>query len=192
MKYLLTIFLFLTSLTNLYASWIEKEGCYVGISTGANKIKSYANLNSKFGCQGSISVGYRLAPVRIEAELSYQQTCIRGKSQIDFLGYFPGYRGEARSYSCFANMLVDFNHIGFKPYMGNFSPYLGFGLGYTRFDLREDNTSSFTLKARGLCWQAIAGISYPLNDHIEIGIEYRFQEKYLRSHSTGLALKYLF
>lgn len=108
---------------------------------------------------------------RIELELSYRNNDV---DRLNFTGNGPGSEintsGDISSTSLFANVLFDFKQQGrFTPYAG-----LGFGVQRTNFDLVygpgvriSDSDNSFAL-------QAIAGVSYDLNDSTALTFDARY------------------
>lgn len=94
-------------------------------------------------------------------------------NSIDTLDFNPSANGSASvpmdgsllQVPLFANLLY---HIPIQP---NFQLYLGAGVGgmFSFLDMESDNTS-----AAAFSYQAIAGMSYQVNDSMDIGLAYKF------------------
>ncbi|WP_113822319.1 outer membrane protein [Phaeobacter gallaeciensis] len=108
---------------------------------------------------------------RIELELSYRDNDV---DSLNFTGNGGGSEvntsGDITSASIFANILFDFKQ------QGKFTPYAGFGVGAQRTDFGlsygpgvtiQDSDTSFAL-------QAIAGVSYDLNDATALTFDARY------------------
>ncbi|MCI5098459.1 MAG: outer membrane beta-barrel protein [Rhodobacteraceae bacterium] len=108
---------------------------------------------------------------RLELELSYRNNDVSG---LNFSGNGPGAEtnvsGDVSSTSIFANVLFDFKQTG------AWTPFAGFGVGATRSDL--DLVYGPGVRIDGddtnFAAQAIAGVSYALNDQTSIVFDARY------------------
>ncbi|MBP7066531.1 outer membrane beta-barrel protein, partial [Ferrovibrio sp.] len=134
----------------------QTNGWYAGLAGGANwvddtKVRNAPNgtasVEHDTGWAGAGKVGYGFGDVRVEGELSYRQNDGKGASNI-----------EISSWSTMANVLYDFNG------MGNFVPYVGFGVGLTNIS-GEGRVGAVTFddSAWAPAVQGIVGANYALN-----------------------------
>ncbi|HET6942138.1 MAG TPA: hypothetical protein VFH89_08255 [Sphingomicrobium sp.] len=144
------------------------------------------DFNVKTGWDGDFIAGYDFGLIRLEGELGYKSAKVRsrvGPALLERLNADlnrpsdppdPGAPGlpaivasdfrldnRVHVWSAMANALLDLG--------GNHGPgaYIGGGLGY--------GGVHFAGESRGkLAWQAIAGVYYPVGDHLEIGLKGRY------------------
>lgn len=129
------------------------------------------------GIGGQFAVGRRFGSLRLEVELGYTrdsqdryQAIVPPTGQIFADVTEERIRGMVNGY-------VDFD-------MGTIKPYLGAGLGYASTDLlfvaprapfpTEQPRSLIDDSDGGVAWQAIAGFAAPLNDRIDVTVQYRW------------------
>jgi opacity protein-like surface antigen len=68
--------------------------------------------------------------------------------------------------AAFANVLYDFN-------MGNMSPYIGAGVGYSSTTLKVDSEEAHD---QGVAWQVRAGVTIPVNKAFSVDVGYRYMD----------------
>ncbi len=110
--------------------------------------------NFKNGFVGGAEVGYQMKgdlPIRIELSGDYYSLAKKKPATQDFT-----------SFDVMGNVYYDFA-------MGQFSPYLGLGVGFTHISLKDTATSSDS----GLAYQGMAGIAYKFNPNMDIEAGYR-------------------
>lgn len=151
------------------------EGMYVSARLGGripSKIKivevddssEIINQETRFGFNGSLSLGYRMDNgFRTEAEAAYQTAPFKqaaGRSE----------KTSLNSYKLMANVLYDLD-LG-----SSFVPYAGLGLGMAKTSLEGSDGGEFaglTGKAK-FAYQAIVGASLPLTEKLAISMDYRY------------------
>ncbi len=87
--------------------------------------------------------------------------------------------GDFSAYDVMANVYYDLD-------MGQFSPYLGVGVGYANFTVKDGSPES----AGGLAYQGLAGIEYKINDNIDFGLGYHLLANSIEFKSTGSTKKF--
>ena len=141
----------------LGANWVDDSD----ISGGAS-----GEVDFDTGFVGAVAVGYGFGNgLRFEGELGYRQNETDDFSGVDLSG-----RGEASS--LMFNLLYDFDvSPRFVPYVG-----LGAGLAVVQAervsplpaaDVTDDDDTVFA-------WQAILGVAIPLNDSLDLTVDYRY------------------
>ena len=152
------------------------KGPFVGIMGGANFSGDQDISGTGAGINRSVdtdtgwavlpSIGYRYGNgVRTELELGYRS------NDVDSLSGVAGGTGELTAKSAMLNLLYDFN-IG-----GRFSPYIGGGLGYAQIDydgVAPVGAGRIDDEDNVFAYQGIAGVSYWLNNSVELAAEYRY------------------
>lgn len=122
------------------------------------------------GYMGAIAAGYKVdfyILSRLEAEFSGRN------NDLDYVVGSWGDRyyllGRARSYSLFANAYWDINTFC------GITPYIGYGYGYSFMNTKisgrnfeVEGSDSFVVH------QFIGGFKTPLNEFIDVGLEYRY------------------
>ena len=199
------------------------EGFYVGGYGAANFLqfdRNHNNLhhhNNRVGYALAGAIGYRWCNnFRLEAEVSYRHNKLHrhrffGSSSSDLLGSsssgFGRRHNSYREWSYLANAYYDL------PTCWWVNPYVGAGIGYASQRLHRNNgllTSDSSLvsldssssdfgghrnRRRGFAWQVIGGVAYPIDECLEVSVEYRFHMGRLNrlyNHDIGAALRYFF
>lgn len=145
---------------------------YVGAGLGLVKAPSTsvtdtASRNVRFddGTMGSLFFGRDYgANWRAEVELSRRAAGLKSVSGT-------AASGEMLATSLMANAIYDFNGNG------PITPYLGAGLGFTQVKLdnaRPFGASSINDSDRGIGLQGIAGVSYAMNQAVDLFADYRY------------------
>lgn len=152
------------------------KGPFVGIMGGANFMDNQDISGTGAGINPSVdtdtgwavmpSIGYRYGNgVRTELELGYRSNDVGSLSGV------AGGTGELKAKSVMLNLLYDFN-IGSK-----FSPYIGGGVGYAQVDydgVAPVGAGRINDDDNVFAYQGIAGVSYWLNNSVELAAEYRY------------------
>lgn len=208
------IFSVLTLAVSLCATGLQaSEGAYVGVKGGLNHVQNNNVKNKvedqqgtttfetglKNGFDAAASLGWKFTNgFRTEAEFSYR------KNQMDDIKISTNDvtvkidpKTSLRTMAGMVNGLYDLE-LGC-----GFTPYVGLGLGYadTKVDskLLERNDIKVDT-ARGIAYQAVAGISMPIACNTDLGVEYNYftqpnvkvNGKRLQDHSVNLAVRYSF
>jgi len=129
------------------------------------------------GYIAGIAGGYKWQKWRIELDGDYSENGMKSGTHVfDGSGsQISGLSGNASNLSFMMNMYYDYN-TGTR-----FTPYFGFGIGADRFNLDSVRTkalaSNHTIANDSdivFAYQPIVGISYLINDHMSVGLEYRY------------------
>lgn len=129
------------------------------------------------GFGGHVAVGRRLGNFRLEGELSYtRETQNRYEAIVPPTGQIFADVTEERM-RAMINGYVDFN-------TGRVQPYLGVGAGYASTDLltiaprapfpTEQPLRLIDDSDKGFAWQAMAGFATPLNEALDLTVQYRW------------------
>lgn len=159
--------------TAFATSAIAQDGAtYVGAGLGLVKPKNTtvtdtASRSVKFenGTMGSLFVGYDYGSNwRSEIELSRRAADLDSVSGTNAVG-------EMLATSLMANAIYDFD------INSPLTPYLGAGIGGSKVEF--DNASPFGASSindsdTGLALQGIAGVSYMVNDNVDLFADYRY------------------
>ena len=178
---------------------VEDMHNLTGVGTGT--------LNTRTGYDVGGIIGYDFGGFRLEAETSYRRASNDGfgVGATTFNRSGGTLSGNVSALSFMLNGLLDFgSDDGLQGFVGG-----GAGVGRvkvladatgTGFDINDSDT--------GFAWQALAGIRYPITDHVDVGLKYRLYnqdkvnlignanrlpvETRFRSHSLMLTLGYNF
>ncbi|WP_408591078.1 outer membrane protein, partial [Novosphingobium sp.] len=199
----------------------EGAGPYVTVEGGVvlhDKAKVYGPSDTferldrfKTGWEAGGALGYDFGGFRLEAEGFYNRAYLksqdRAPSVIAPFGYVDGsngLRGRTTTVAAMANALFSVGKVG------GVKLYAGGGAGWARTSLKEDLPGADPVRGRsnGFAWQALAGLTAPISDHIDLGVKYRYfrpdnadkfyrgtgfeQTAKLRSHSVLATLTYNF
>ncbi|HLT76630.1 MAG TPA: OmpW family outer membrane protein [Ferrovibrio sp.] len=151
----------------------QGQGPYVGIAGGASWIEDadisgaapVTTLEFDTGWAALLKGGYALGNgLRPELELGIRDWDVDGAN-----GGIAA-SGELKMYTVFANLNYDFLPNG------NWSPYLGAGLGVARFS-GDVTAGGVTGSGQDTTWaaQGIAGLWYALNNNWLVSADYRYQ-----------------
>jgi outer membrane protein OmpA-like peptidoglycan-associated protein len=150
----------------------QDAGPYVGVGIGAvdapsTTVTDTASRSVKFdnGLMGSLALGYDYGSNwRAEVELSRRAT------DLDTVSGATA-SGEMLATSLMANAIYDFD------INSPITPYLGAGLGMSQVKLKNASpfgASSINDSDRALAYQGIAGLSYAVNEAVDLFADYRY------------------
>lgn len=178
------------------------DGFYVSGNASCNFLtnskKHHAKLTFEPGYLLAPAIGYRFCNgIRLEAEFAYRRN---ENKKAKYLGFSHRIGGHLETFSGLANVYYDL------PVCWYVKPYVGVGIGYAYSDIRakvrfidensEVNSASLKGRRDGFAWQAIAGVTYPLCDNIDVAVEYRFFQnvslKRAYNNDIGATLRYFF
>lgn len=135
------------------------------------------------------AIGYRFCNgFRIEGEFGYRHNCFK---KLKFFETHFHINGPQETYTGMANFYYDF------PLIYCFKPYIGAGLGYahTKIKIHQGNISKKGVE-NGFAWQLISGLAFPVNNHADLALEYRFFQNErigrIQNHDIGVTLRYYF
>lgn len=169
---------------------MNTEGMYVGGLGGINWLTSdKSHENYKAGWLAGGYVGYRMCDgIRGELEATY-----RGNKHKH--AHRP-----VQNWSFMVNGYYELNQ--FMPCDWCVTPYVGGGIGYDRTKYRKcsdrtvETQSSNTRHTNGFAWQLMVGGLYPIDECMEMGLEYRFHKnegvKHLYNNAIDLRVNWFF
>ena len=143
-----------------------------GLPSGAR----VATLDTKHGFDFGGIFGYDFGAFRLEAEASYRRANANSMVVNQGQGFFPSSpaTGRASALSFMVNGLIDLG-----PDDGP-QVFAGGGVGYGHVQVNAftspNSTTDFAVDGAddGFAWQLLAGLRYPLSDHVDIGLKYRY------------------
>ncbi|MFZ4762632.1 MAG: outer membrane protein [Alphaproteobacteria bacterium] len=175
-----------TVLITLSTAQADNRKFYVAANAGLSlqqktsfNYASGANVKTDFdnGYGLSASFGYdtgkiwSLGGFRPEIEVGYRESDVN-THRLNGGSPLAGPTGRVSNLYAMANIIHDF-HTGSK-----FTPYLGAGLGIARVDASGFGVSAIPAvlsdKDNALAYQAIAGVSYQLNNKTALTLDYRY------------------
>lgn len=191
MKKLFILFTALLAIASPKAAQaLDVEGFYAGGLGGINFLNykhSGVTVDFKPGWMAGAYAGYRFCNgIRAEGEAVYRYN--RTKTIKAHNIHHQHISGHVRTWSFMANGLYDFDVDCWC-----LVPYLGAGIGYdnTKVSACHENGN-----ANGFAWQIIAGALYPIDDCMEMGLEYRYhqgkQQHHLQNNSVDLKVQWYF
>jgi OmpA-OmpF porin, OOP family len=167
------------------------DGVYVGIDAGGISVNDAelgigvlddaGTLKSGKGYDVGIVAGYDFGKFRLEAEASSRTAdssgieVRKGGVPITSAATTAGTgqistNGQATAKSLMANAMLDLGgDDGLQAFVGG-------GAGIAKVSVENFIVDPVWLKGSdsGFAWQALAGIRYPVNDHVDVGLKYRF------------------
>lgn len=181
---------------------VDLNGVYVSGTAACNFAyaprKHGAKLSFDPGYFLGTAVGYRICDdFRAEAEFGYRNNHLKRVKfgyNNESLSFKIG--GHAETFSGMANVYYDVPvcFYSIRPYVG-----AGIGYAYTKFDPHAGASSDVAFGKThkdGFAWQVMAGVSYPICDHVDLAIEYRFFRNEavsrLQNHDVGINARYSF
>ncbi len=193
MKNILALFLLLTCTlmgTKGYANNCcrDQQQFYAGITGGTSFVSSsLSGAKFKPGFYVGGAFGYTCTnPFRLEAELLYQ------RQELDHARGGHHGKGHLNTWQGMANVLFE------CPLFCNFKVYLGGGAGYAcargKWTSQYSFLGSVHHKKNGFAWQAILGLTYPICQHTDLSVEYRYfdVDSHVTNHKFGLAIRQYF
>jgi len=198
-KHILALLAAMSVLTNGLQAEICDGNFYVGGFAGAN----FMEQDSKVGFAGGLSLGYEFENhIRLEAEFAYRRNKVHVGSLDNDDGINISWHGKGitwNTYSAMANVLYDID-LGC-----NWTPYLGFGLGYAwnkvNIDCSKANkhfidpgTEIHNYDKGAFAFQGIAGVAYNFTEKTSVGLEYRYfqSQSMIKDHSVAISLRQKF
>ncbi len=152
----------------------ELPGWYLGLGGGAmwnessavngGAISTDVDFETGWAAVGTFGYAYDIG-IRTEIEVGYRE------NDIDDIGGVTGGSGDFDGFTVMVNALYDIRNES------DFTPYLGGGVGYMNLSLdKVTPIGGGTLDDSDgvFAYQAIAGVTYALNDQIGIFVDYRF------------------
>ena len=148
----------------------------------------FGTLNTKTGYDVGGIVGYDFGGFRLEAEASYRRASNDGfnvSSTTTYAASGGSLTGNVSALSFMMNGLLDFGpDDGLQGFVGG-----GAGIGRvkiltnapgTLYDINDSDS--------GFAWQALAGVRYPISDHVDIGMKYRlYNQDHVNVIGNGVA-----
>ncbi|MBB5717047.1 opacity protein-like surface antigen [Sphingomonas aerophila] len=161
----------------------EGSGIYVAVGGGlvlSERLRTNAGVSAKLddGFMGLAAIGGRVGPFRGELEGSYRRASINSATGF---GLRAVGRGRVSALSGMANLYLE-PSLG----LGAIRPYLGGGVGVSRFRARDVGAVGLPVSALPLsigtvsgsktvfAYQAMAGLSGPVTDHVTASFGYRY------------------
>jgi len=177
------------------ANAADDRGWYVGLGSGLNLASNLrltenpvviggtvyrpSSIERDDAWRGSLAVGYAWGNnLRLEAEFGYSDPAIRGV--IVNGTHVPVSGADLSEITLFGNAIYDL------PITDRLSLPLGggLGLGLTRLETGADK-----ITANGFAFQAITGLTYHWNEHVDFAFDYRYVQitglDYYGSRSDG-------
>lgn len=170
---------------------LDVEGFYAGGLGGLNWIQDSGHPKYEFktGWLAGGFIGYRwCGGFRAEAEATYRHNKVK---HLKFHGETFRVGGNLHTWSFMANGYYEI------PFCWCITPYVGAGIGYDNTKRSSCNSSSNSNKNKknGFAWQVMAGGLYPIDECLEMGLEYRFHKgkpEKLYNHAVDLRLNWFF
>lgn len=165
-------------------------GFYGGFLGGANfqhfenpdnkSVKIDADLGYIFGG----FIGYKFCNnLRLAGEFTYANNNLNIRRTWDSVSFF---KSVDRNLSFVTNVYYDFD-LGTR-----WTPYIGFGFGYSRSDYNR-RRESHLIYDNVVC-NSIAGVAYQIHSNMDLGLEYRcqFTQEKSYNHSLVITTKHFF
>lgn len=168
-------------------------GQYVGLNLGTD-YTFLTNKNDeglKIGYKAGMTYGYALdSGIRAEIEVAYRKNSFRTK--YDLIGDATTGRSyhSMHSWSYMANVLYDIKQLNTYSVI----PYVGLGVGYCqdteKLKYKADAVTESKMRDDRFAYQAIAGLKYPVNEIVTLGLEYHYfcGRAHAKDHNVELAL----
>lgn len=168
---------------------VAEEGPYVGIGLGLHAPidrtgfagATPLEIEFKEGAVGLATLGYDFqSPLRMELEIGYRSAVVDEINQA----LAPQGTGRQSQLTGLVNMLYDIETEW------SATPYIGFGagLGKTKWEnVAGAGTFNYADSNTDITWQAIAGISAPVSDTIDVTFDYRYVDSSGGSYDSVMA-----
>ncbi|HEX7856713.1 MAG TPA: outer membrane beta-barrel protein, partial [Sphingobium sp.] len=121
------------------------------------------NTNTGYDVDGVL--GYDFGMFRIEGEVGYRRAYTDVNTYYNSVPVYNSTRGNFRSLSFMLNGMLDFGKDD------GIQAFIGGGAGVARsylYSLTTDDSDT------GFAWQAIAGLRYPITNHLDAELKYRY------------------
>lgn len=185
------LFLFLAAVLTLSTpktiQALDNEGIYISGISGLsflNYDKRHTRTEFRIGWMGGLDLGYRFCSgFRVEGEVAYRRNVLHKVKP--FNQHSEKEKGSVQVWSFMARGLYEL------PFDYRLVPYLGAGVGYDNGRARVN----FKRDLDGFAWEGIAGLIYPIDDCLELGLEYIYHQgnqKKFHNNTVGLKLNWFF
>jgi outer membrane protein OmpA-like peptidoglycan-associated protein/opacity protein-like surface antigen len=139
--------------------------------------RNEARINTGTGWEGDVVIGYDFGAFRLEAEAGYKNQdhdtlFIDGPNTAGLpVGLRTGPDSTQKTYTGMVNALIDIgSDDGLQFYAGG-----GAGLARVNFELSVPGAGTFIDDSdTAFAYQGIAGMRFPVNDNIDLGVKYRY------------------
>lgn len=174
---------------HLQGSECSDDGVYVGGFAGVNFLqdmnKKVDHAKFKPGFAGGLSLGYKFENnIRVEGEFAFRRNVLRSFNGQNLATH--SVKMAVETYSVMGNVLYDFDLCS------DWTPYIGFGLGYAQNKAKVDHKNfDLSFKDDGFAYQGIAGVSYKICNKTNVGLEYRYfaSKSEIKDHALALSLR---
>ncbi len=175
----------MASLVGLVATTgVQADNFYAGGFGGINwATNAHHNHKYKTGYVLGLDAGYKWCNgFRAELEFSYRNNRVRR----NFDGGSSRHRNN-QLYAGLVNVIYDFDALD----CWCIKPFVGAGIGYASEKKIRANGDR---RHHGFAWQLIAGVAYPLNDCVDLNLQYRFFKSVEKhdNHALVLGVNYNF
>lgn len=185
---MLSIILVLLALTLPKAApAMDIEGPYISVISGLSFLdydKRHIRTDFKVGWMAGLDLGYRFCSgFRLEGEVVYRRNVL--KTIKPFHQDPIRLKGSVQVWSFMARGLYEL------PLNWCLTPYLGGAIGYDNGRARV----CFKRELDGFAWELIGGALYPIDDNLELGLEYIYHQgsqKRFHNNTVGLKLNWFF
>jgi opacity protein-like surface antigen len=175
------IFLTLAAAKPAEAFEYYPEAFYISILGGANfsgQVKMHhVTSDARTEYVAAAALGYRTCNnFRMEIEAAYRRNSLHRLKIHHFdIHLDQPAHGNFQTISGMVNLVYD------APFCFCLRPYIGFGIGWAhnllRLRVSQDGEVFKTHGHKnGFAWQAIGGITYPVNEFADLFLEYRFYQ----------------
>lgn len=152
------------------------DGLYVGGMAGVNFLDVHAGHHKKVGTKAGYTlggvVGYKFCDdFRLEGEISYRNNSYK---HLKYHSQKVDLSGNTKAWSFMANGYYDL------PVQWVVTPYVGAGIGYDKFC---GKAASAKVSDEGFAWQVMTGVNYDLCQGVQVNLEYKFHEAFLRKNA---------
>lgn len=161
----------------------DGRGIYVAVGGGlvlSERLRTNAGVSAKLddGFMGLAAIGGRVGPLRGELEGSYRRASVNSATGFGLRALGTG---RVSALSGMANLYLE-PSLG----LGAVRPYFGGGVGVSRFRARDVGAVGLPVSALSLslgtvsgsktvfAYQAMAGLSGPVSDHVTASFGYRY------------------
>jgi len=129
------------------------------------------DVESDTGFVFGVAAGYDLGNnIRVEGEIAYQQNDL---DKASLLGLVVDLSGDSSSLALLLNGYYDFANES------AFTPFISAGLGVARVEINDFNVAGSGVPSESdddtvFAYQIGAGVSYAINDQIDLDVKYRY------------------
>lgn len=164
----------------------QADNFYAGAFGGINWLQNnHHHQHARTGYLVGADIGYKWCNgLRTEFEFAYRNN----------RKHNSGSRHHTQNYAGLINVLYDFDTMG----CWCLKPFLGAGIGVSSERKHHNGTSGGEItpyssssdnRKSSFAWQLIAGLAMPLNDCIDLSLQYRFfKTTHVRANNHGLVV----